>query len=209
MLGVSANLTQTVFLYLYLCICIVYLHVKHLGTLFLRSWYHILFQKCSTCWVYLQIWPNCIRVFVYLYLCIWFFKTFMRPNWPKNADPFSSIFLSSALNWLKSVKRVFPLILLIFNFSTKQLWCHNLPKCKYDHFWKNMITLDTEILIPPGRTSWLALWVDVTFLLCCIVPKRGSSKKKTEFFLTLSEMSGTPPLLGQLFQKKNMVYFAF
>ena len=47
MQGLSANLTQIVYVYLYLCICIcvfvylciciVHLGVKHLGTLFLRS----------------------------------------------------------------------------------------------------------------------------------------------------------------------------
>ena len=53
MIGVSDNLTKTVFaycvfVYLYLCICVfVYLGVRHLGTLFLRSSYHLVFKNIS------------------------------------------------------------------------------------------------------------------------------------------------------------------
>ena len=56
MLGQSATLTNTVLVYLcicvfvYLSICVfvfVYLHVRHLGTLFLRSLYHYIFKNIT------------------------------------------------------------------------------------------------------------------------------------------------------------------
>ena len=48
MLGLSSNLTQTVFVYLCICVFVfVYLDVRHLGTLFLRSSYHFLFKNIS------------------------------------------------------------------------------------------------------------------------------------------------------------------
>ena len=48
MLGLFDNLTKTVFVYL--CICVfafVYLGVRHSGTLFLRSSYHMVFKNIS------------------------------------------------------------------------------------------------------------------------------------------------------------------
>ena len=48
MLGLSSNLTLTVFVYL--CIFVfafVYLGVRRLGTLFLRSLYHLLFKNIA------------------------------------------------------------------------------------------------------------------------------------------------------------------
>ena len=53
------------------CICVfVYLHVRHSGTLFLRSSYHYLFKNISHVRSIFKFDPNCICVFVYLYLCI-------------------------------------------------------------------------------------------------------------------------------------------
>ena len=64
----------------------------------------------------------CICVFMYLYLCIWSPKTLTRPIWPKKIPVcFLQLFCLGALNGIKSVKSVFPLILLILNFLTKQL----------------------------------------------------------------------------------------
>ena len=79
MLGLSLNLTQTVFVYLCICICVLY--VRHLGTLFLRSSYHLLFknvshhgsfQSVSKCLILLptnhkRVWQT---VFVYLCICV-------------------------------------------------------------------------------------------------------------------------------------------
>ena len=79
MLGLSSNLTQTVFVYLCICICVLY--VRHLGTLFLRSSYHLLFknvshhgsfQSVSKCLILLptnhkRVWQT---VFVYLCICV-------------------------------------------------------------------------------------------------------------------------------------------
>ena len=65
----------------------------------------------------------CICVFVYLYLWIWSPKTLTRPIWPKKIPVGSlQLFCSGALNGLKSVKSIFPLILLNLNFLMKQLW---------------------------------------------------------------------------------------
>ena len=67
-------------------------------------------------------------VFVYLCVCVLVFVYLV----PQDSDKtnlakkipvcFPQLFCSGALNGLKSVKSVFPLILLILNFSTKQLW---------------------------------------------------------------------------------------
>ena len=79
MLDLSSNLTQTVFVYLCICICVLY--VRHLGTLFLRSSYHLLFknvshhgsfQSVSKCLILLptnhkRVWQT---VFVYLCVCM-------------------------------------------------------------------------------------------------------------------------------------------
>ena len=46
MLGLSATLTEAVFVYLCISVFVfVYLHVRHLGTLFLRSLYHYLSEN--------------------------------------------------------------------------------------------------------------------------------------------------------------------
>ena len=51
MLGLSDNLTKTVFVCIFV-LGFVYLGVRHVGTLFLRSLYDILFQKYITSWVF-------------------------------------------------------------------------------------------------------------------------------------------------------------
>jgi len=49
MLGLCATLTEAVFVYL--CICVfVYLHIRHLGTFFLRSLYHYLSENIWFVW---------------------------------------------------------------------------------------------------------------------------------------------------------------
>ena len=51
MLGLSATLTEAVFVYLCICVFVfVYLHVRHLGTLFLRSLYHYLSENIWFVW---------------------------------------------------------------------------------------------------------------------------------------------------------------
>ena len=63
---------------LYLCICVfvfVYLHVRHLGTLFLRSpcYYH--FKNIAHVMSICNFDQCCICVFVYLYICICVFAS--------------------------------------------------------------------------------------------------------------------------------------
>ena len=114
-----------VFVFVYLCIFIVYLHVRHLGILFLMSWYNFLWKNIAlvgsickfdqTVFVYL-----CVCVFVFVYLVP---QDSYKTNLAKKIPVcFLQLFCSGALNGLKSVKSVFPLILLILNFLTKQLW---------------------------------------------------------------------------------------
>ena len=58
---------------LYLCICVlvfVYLNVRHLGTLFLRSSYHYLFKNIAHVRSICNFDRSCICVFVYLCICI-------------------------------------------------------------------------------------------------------------------------------------------
>ena len=57
---------------LYLCICVfvfVYLHVRRLGTLFLRSLYHHLFKNIAHVRSMCNFDRSCICVFVYLCIC--------------------------------------------------------------------------------------------------------------------------------------------
>ena len=77
----AIKLIQTVFVYLY-CVFACW----RLGNIVFEVLVPFPFQKYSTCWVYLQIWPNCICVFVYLYLCVWPPNTFTRPIWPKKCQ---------------------------------------------------------------------------------------------------------------------------
>ena len=71
LLGLSATLTEAVFVYLCICVFVfVYLHVRHLGTLFLRSSYHYLFKNIAHVRSICNFDRSCICVFVYLYLCI-------------------------------------------------------------------------------------------------------------------------------------------
>ena len=58
---------------LYSRICVfafMYLHIRHSGTLFLRSSYHYLFKNITYVRHICNFDRNCICVFVYLYLCI-------------------------------------------------------------------------------------------------------------------------------------------
>ena len=51
MLGLSATLTEAVFVYLCICVFVfVYLHVRHLGTLFLRSLQQGLLKNIAHAW---------------------------------------------------------------------------------------------------------------------------------------------------------------
>ena len=71
MLRLSATLTEAVFVYLCICVFVfVYLHVRHLGTLFLRSSYHYLFKNIAHVRSICNFDRSCICVFVYLCICI-------------------------------------------------------------------------------------------------------------------------------------------
>ena len=105
MLGVSANLTQIVFVFVYL-----YLHVRQMEALFSRSSYHYLFkniayvrciwnfdQSCIFLLMYL-----CICIFVYLCICVFAHQILMN------------IFLRSSYhNLFKNIAYVMPM----FNFN--------------------------------------------------------------------------------------------
>ena len=102
---------------LYLCICVfvfVYFDVRHLGTLFLRSSNNILFKNIAHDRSISKSYPNCICVFVYLYLCIWPPNPPTRPIWPKNASPFSSTFSLGHSKWPKMCWNHFPIELFLF-----------------------------------------------------------------------------------------------
>ena len=128
-----------VFVFLFLCICVfVYLHVRHLGILFLMSWYNFLWKNIAlvgsickfdqTVFVYL-----CVCVFVFVYLVP---QDSYKTNLAKKIPVcFLQLFCLGALNGIKSVKSVFPLILLILNFLTKQLWQANLALMGCDMNW--------------------------------------------------------------------------
>ena len=69
LLDISATLKK-----MYLCICIfvfVYLHIRHSGTLFLRSLYHYLCKNITYVRHICNFDRNCICVFVYLYVCMY------------------------------------------------------------------------------------------------------------------------------------------
>lgn len=96
MFRVPANLTKTVCVYLYLCMYLYCVFAcQRLGNIVFEVLVPFPFQKYSTCWVYLQIWPNCICVFAYLCICICVFgpQTLSLDQFgQKNASPFSLTF---------------------------------------------------------------------------------------------------------------------
>ena len=75
MLGISVTLTKAVFVYLYL-------HVRQIETLYSRSSYRYLFKNILNTFEYFEE-KNCIRVFVYLHLCIWVLDNWEHCSWEK------------------------------------------------------------------------------------------------------------------------------
>ena len=71
MFGLSATLTKAVFVYLWICVFVfVYQHVRHLGTLFLRSSCHYLLKNIAHVRSICNFDRSCICVFVHLCICI-------------------------------------------------------------------------------------------------------------------------------------------
>ena len=65
----SSLSVQTVFVYLCICVFVfVYLHVRHLGTLFLRSSYNYIFKNIAHVRSICYFDRSCICVFVFVYL---------------------------------------------------------------------------------------------------------------------------------------------
>ena len=76
MLGISTTLTEVVFVYLCNCAYVyLYLHIRQLGTLFLRSLYHYLFKYIAHTRHNCNFDPSYICVFVYLCICICVFAS--------------------------------------------------------------------------------------------------------------------------------------
>ena len=112
---------------LYLCICafvFLYLRFWHMGISFLIYLNNPLFKNILHVGSFWHVVICCICVFVCLCICVFVFglgRSLLDQFGQKNASLFSLTFSFGALDGLKSVKIVFPLILLILNFSTKQL----------------------------------------------------------------------------------------
>ena len=87
MLGLFATLTEAVFVYL--CICVFafgYLHIRHLGTLFLRSSYHYLFKNIAHVW-----WSIWNFVFRHVWKVRVLSKDWRSKSLPMNGSPVSMI----------------------------------------------------------------------------------------------------------------------
>ena len=71
--GLSGTLTKSVFMYVYMRTCVfvyLYLHVRQLGTLILRSSYHYIFENISYSRHICNFNQCSICVIVFLHICI-------------------------------------------------------------------------------------------------------------------------------------------